>query len=64
MEHSLQQNSNIEAAKTVFYEHVTAEQDNEAKKADELSCNQLIKNLLKTNLRLIKLNDISSMLLF
>ena len=34
------------------------------KEQEELSCNQLLKNLLKTNLRLLKLNDIGTILLF
>lgn len=37
---------------------------NEEKVQEELSCNQLLKNLLKTNLRLLKLNDIGTILLF
>lgn len=43
---------------------MTAPKSEEAQKTGELSCNQLLKNLLKTNLRLLKTNDISTMLLF
>ena len=59
-----QQKSSLNAVGTASFEKAAAEFENEAKKVDELSCNQLLKNLLKTNLRLLKLNEISSILLF
>lgn len=46
--------------KTASYEAAAKETD----KTEELSCNQQLKNLLITNLRLLKLNDISTFLLF
>jgi hypothetical protein len=54
----------INAVNTASYEKAAAEFEKEAQKVDDLSCNQLIKNLLKTNLKLLKLNEISTMLLF
>lgn len=49
-----------------FYEEAlqNVEKKAENEKEEVLSCNQLLKNLLKTNLRLLKLNDIGTMLLF
>lgn len=41
-----------------------AKEAQEAQLVEELSCNQLLKNLLITNLKLLKLNEISTMLLF
>lgn len=54
----------VDAMKLVSYEEAAAQQEKETEKNEELSCNQLIKNLLKTNLGLLKLNDISTFLLF
>lgn len=58
------QQGQLNAANTASYSEAATEFENEARKVDELSCNQLLKNLLKTNLRLLKLNEISSILLF
>ncbi len=58
------QQGSINAVNTVSFEKAAAEFEREVNKVDELSCNQLIKNLLKTNLRLRKLNELSTMLLF
>ena len=58
------QPGSMNAANTVSFEKAAAEFEKEVKKVDELSCNLLLKNLLKTNLRLRKLNEISTMLLF
>lgn len=60
----LDTNGGFDAAKAVSYEKAAAEFNQEAENAEELSCNQLLKNLLKTNLTLRKLNELSSMLLF
>lgn len=54
----------INHANAISYEKAAAEFDNENEKAGELSCSLLLKNLLKTNLRLSKLNELSAMLLF
>jgi len=51
----------------IHYEMAAAEfekEANEVKAADEKSCSLLLKNLLMTNLKLLKLNDISAVLLF
>jgi hypothetical protein len=58
------QQGSTNAVNTVSFEKAAAEFEREVNKVDELSCNQLIKNLLKTNLRLRKLNELSTMLLF
>jgi len=41
-----------------------AEFEKETKQAEELSCSLQLKNLLLTNLRLLKLNEITAILLF
>ena len=59
--------SSLNAVNAASFEKAAAEFAQEAKevqKIEELSCNQLIKNLLKTNLKLLKLNEISTVLLF
>lgn len=58
------QPGSINSAATVSFEKAAKEFENEVNKVEELSCNQLIKNLLSTNLRLRKLNELSTMLLF
>ena len=64
MERVLHHNNSLNANKVVSFEKAAAELDKETERAEVLSCNQLLKNLLKTNLKLIKLNELSSMLLF
>jgi hypothetical protein len=54
----------VDAMKMVSYEDAATQQEKEVEKNEELSCNQLLKNLLKTNLRLLKINDISTILMF
>ncbi len=54
----------VEAMKTISYEKAATEQEKENEKNEVLSCNQLLKNLLKTNLRLLKINDINTFLMF
>lgn len=58
------QSGGVDAMRTVSYEKAAAQHEKEAQKNEVLSCNQLLKNLLKTNLRLLKINDISTFLLF
>lgn len=57
------QSGGVDAMRTVSYEKA-AQQEKEVQKNEVVSCNQLLKNLLKTNLRLLKINDISTFLLF
>jgi hypothetical protein len=64
MERIVAQQAGIEAINVVSYEEAAFALEQESEKAEELSCNQLLKNLLMTNLRLLKLNDISAILLF
>ena len=58
------QPGSINAVNTVSYEKAAAEFEKESQRTEELSCNQQLKNLLKTNLKLLKLNEISAILLF
>lgn len=68
MERSItNQQSSLNAVNAASFEKAAkefAKEAQEAQKVEELSCNQLIKNLLKTNLKLLKLNEISTVLLF
>lgn len=59
-----QQDNSLTTNKTANFEMAKAGQEAQAVKAAEVSCNQLLKNLLKTNLKLLKINDISTILLF
>jgi len=59
-----QRENSINAMNTASFEMAAAQFEKESEKVEELSCNQLIKNLLKTNLKLLKLNEISAVLLF
>lgn len=52
------------ALNAVTYEKAAAAIENESKQTEELSCSLQLKNLLITNLKLLKLNDISAILLF
>ena len=53
-----------EALNAVSYEKTAQAMEQVSDRVEELSCNQLIKNLLRTNLKLQKLNEISTVLLF
>ena len=68
MERSItNQFNSLNAVNAASFEKAAAEFEKEAQevqKIEELSCNQLLKNLLKTNLKLLKLNEISTVLLF
>lgn len=48
----------FDAIKMAYYEDAVSE-EKEEQNEEELSCNQLLKNLIKTNLRLLKMNDIT-----
>lgn len=63
MERIITQTAGAEIANVVSYGEAAAFEQ-EVTKTEELSCNQLLKNLLITNLKLLKLNEISSVLLF
>ncbi len=56
--------SSKETTNAVSYEMAAAEFEKEAERTVEVCCNQLIKNLLMNNLRLLKLNEINAILLF
>ncbi|WP_297332509.1 hypothetical protein [Flavobacterium sp.] len=64
MERLVNHESSANAVNAVLYERAAAQLEKETEKPEVLSCNQLVKNLLKTNLKLLKLNEISSILLF
>jgi hypothetical protein len=53
-----------ETLNAITYEKASQAMEQVPDKVDELSCNQLIRNLLRTNLKLLKLNEISTILLF
>lgn len=63
MERLIKYNSSsiINTDKTVHYEEVASEINQEVKR-EETPC--MLKNLLKTNIKLLRLNDIRSVLLF
>ncbi|WP_294822037.1 hypothetical protein [uncultured Flavobacterium sp.] len=63
MEHTILHDSSLNAHNSLSYEEAAAEFEKEAREED-LSCSLLLKNLLKTNLRLTKLNEISMVLFF
>jgi len=48
----------------ISFERASAEFEKDVKGIEEVSCKQQLKNLLKTNLKLLKLNEISSILMF
>ncbi|OYQ37007.1 hypothetical protein CHU92_09035 [Flavobacterium cyanobacteriorum] len=60
----IHQQDSTYAADTVMFEKAAVEFENEIMPAEDLCCSQQIKNLLNTNLRLRKLNELSTMLLF
>lgn len=67
MERIITTTENGDALNAIHYGMAAAEFEKEArqvKEAEETSCGLLLKNLLKTNLKLLKLNDISAILLF
>jgi hypothetical protein len=48
---------------TLSYEKAVAEFTAEREQTEEVSCSQLLKNLLMNNLTLLKINEISTILL-
>lgn len=63
MERTITHDSALNTQNAVSYKAATAEFEKEVQQ-EELSCSLLLKNLLKTNLRLTKLNEISMVLFF
>ena len=67
MEHVITTRENGTALNAFRYEMFAADLEKEArevKEAEEASCCMMLKNLLKTNLKLTKLNEITNILLF
>lgn len=64
MERTITNYENRNAMNAAPFDKAASGFEKEVKKVQELSCTQLLKNLKKTNLRLLKINDISTMLLF
>jgi len=64
MEYSFNNQKRDEALNALSYEKAAAEIENETKQTEEVSCSLQLKNLLITNLKLLKFNDISAILLF
>ncbi|MES2486323.1 MAG: hypothetical protein V4581_10320 [Bacteroidota bacterium] len=67
MEHVITTGENGNALNAFRYEMFAADFEKEArevKEAEEASCCLLLKNLLKTNLKLLKLNEITNIMLF
>ena len=64
MEYSVNKTEKGGMINALSYEKAAAEFENETKQTEELSCSLQLKNLLMTNLKLLKLNEISAILLF
>jgi len=64
MEYSFNNQKRDDALNALSYEKAAAEIENDTKQTEELSCSLQLKNLLITNLKLLKFNDISAILLF
>jgi hypothetical protein len=64
MERIITQSARVNELNALSYEKAAAEFTEENEKVEELSCSLLLKNLLMNNLRLLKFNEISSILLF
>lgn len=64
MDYLINKTEKESALNAVSYNKAAAEIEHETKQTEVLSCSLQLKNLLMTNLKLLKLNDISAMLLF
>lgn len=53
----------LNANNTASYNRALVQFEEEAEVPQELSCNHYLKNLIKTNLRLLKLNELSAIVL-
>lgn len=63
MEYTFTHTAELNANNTASYNKAVSQFENEAKVPQDLSCNQYLKNLIKTNLRLLKLNELSAIVL-
>lgn len=63
MEYNITSAVELNANNAASYTEATAQFENEAKVPQELSCNHYLKNLIKTNLRLLKLNELNAIVL-
>ena len=64
MESNIIQAGNANELNALSYTDAAAQFEKEIPDASELSCSLLLKNLLLTNLKLLKLNEISAVILF
>ncbi|MFP9098595.1 hypothetical protein ACLI09_06030 [Flavobacterium sp. RHBU_24] len=64
MERIMNTNIRKNDSATISFMVAAAEIDKSVKGAEEVSCSLQLKNLLKTNVKLLKLNEISSIILF
>lgn len=64
MERIITQSGNANELNALSYERAAMKFAEETEKTEEVSCSLLLKNLLMNNLRLLKINEIRSMLLF
>lgn len=64
MEYSYNNQKKDDTLNALSYQKAVTEIENEARQAGELSCSLQLRNLLMTNLKLLKLNEISAILLF
>jgi hypothetical protein len=63
MEYNITHTAELNANNSALYTEAVAQFENEAKVPQDLSCNQYLKNLIKTNLKLLKLNELSAIVL-
>lgn len=64
MERIITQPGKVNELNALSYEQAAAEFAEENEQVEELSCSLLLKNLLMNNLKLIKFNEIRTILLF
>lgn len=64
MESNIIQAGNASELNALSYTDAASQFENESREPQELSCSLLLKNLLLTNLKLLKLNEISAVILF
>lgn len=63
MERIITHDSTLNVHNAASFDEAVVQFENEVK-PEELSCSLLLKNLLKTNLRLSKLNELTNVILF
>ncbi|MGV3459391.1 MAG: hypothetical protein ACO1N9_02935 [Flavobacterium sp.] len=63
MEYNITHTAELNANNALSYTKAAAQFEDEARVPQELSCNHYLKNLIKTNLRLLKLNELSAIVL-